>query len=163
MLIALWPRLITTSCKDAANAFSGIIAPLFLPSTASPFMQNSLLCPGWEIWMQDTSGFFDFGLAGGDTLTESGKGCALPRPCLSCSSALAHRVCSKRWGFGSSGLCPGKGRRSDVPGDVDAVNNRLRLQPPPFQTSEELLFYSSVPRTSDVLSAALRAAFSPRK
>lgn len=62
--------------------------------------------------MQDTSGFFGFGLAGGDTLRESGKGCALPRPCWSCSPAAApaHRVCSKRGGFGSVGLCPGKGR-----------------------------------------------------
>lgn len=32
---------------------------------------------------------------------------------------------------------------------------------PPFQTSEELLFHPSVPRSSAELSAALRASFAP--
>lgn len=98
--------------------------------------------------MQDTSGVFDFGLAGGVTLAESWT---VFESQLSSSGAPG----VQREGIWECGA--GKGRAElEIPGDVDVVNKGATAAAPPFQTCQELLFHPSVPRSSAGLSAALR-------
>lgn len=114
------------------------IAPPILPSTAlpCPLEQKPFVSPG-------------FGFAGGDTSMESGKGCSPPNPNQCCSSraaAFAHRVVQQErgvWRIRDFGAVYRETRgsrwRERVSGDTDAVNSRLRLQPPPSMGTSLLL------------------------